>query len=92
MELATKRNLESFIKRTPDEDRGTFFASPDRVFIALQIADALAYLHKKKLVHRDVKPMNIFLSGNSRNGLPIVKLGDFGIVKWGDFQASLSTG
>jgi eukaryotic-like serine/threonine-protein kinase len=61
--------------------------------IAACIAQALQYLHQKKLVHRDVKPANIFIPESSGAGLqPLAKLGDFGIMKWGDFQASISTG
>lgn len=41
-----------------------------------QIADALDYLHSTGLVHRDVKPANIFFDSHGR-----AYLGDFGIVK-----------
>lgn len=40
------------------------------------IADALDYLHSRNLVHRDVKPANIFFDAH---GTPY--LGDFGLVK-----------
>lgn len=93
MEYATGRTLEDFIRKMPKSERGVFQTSPESLFIAIQVADALHYLHSRKVVHRDVKPANIFLAGYSRkNGLPIVKLGDFGIVKWGDFHSAMSTG
>jgi len=38
-----------------------------------QIADALIYLQKKKVIHRDMKPENILLSGNDK-----IKISDFG--------------
>lgn len=93
MERVRGRTLENEIRSTHHNEQGNFDITRNRLFIALQLADALNYLHKKKIVHRDVKPANIFLSTNqSRNRLPYVRLGDFGVVKWGDFHQSLATG
>ena len=36
---------------------------PDAVAIAQQVADALGYAHNEGVLHKDVKPENIFLSG-----------------------------
>jgi serine/threonine protein kinase len=46
----------------------------------LQALDALSEAHALGLVHRDVKPSNMFLT-RSRQGAPAVKLLDFGLVK-----------
>ena len=45
--------------------------------------DALAHLHKNCVIHRDVKPANIFVNGNDYNGRKVVfKLGDFNLSRF----------
>ncbi|MEM7608868.1 MAG: serine/threonine-protein kinase [Myxococcota bacterium] len=54
--------------------------APTRVVnLALQIARALSRAHDFDVVHRDVKPANIFIC-QSDDGEPVVKLVDFGIA------------
>lgn len=45
--------------------------------VILQVADGLAIAHAAEIVHRDVKPSNIFLETSGR-----VRLLDFGVAKW----------
>lgn len=42
--------------------------------ILLQCATALEYLHKRNIIHLDLKPENIFISDEN-----ILKIGDFGL-------------
>lgn len=71
MEYAEGGDLSSFIKSK------TLLSEEILTKYIVQIADALSYLHFKKIIHRDIKPQNIFLSKDKKN----VKLGDFGISK-----------
>ncbi|NXG08268.1 NEK5 kinase, partial [Sakesphorus luctuosus] len=43
----------------------------------VQISLGLKHIHDKKILHRDVKSQNIFLSNNGK----VAKLGDFGIAR-----------
>ncbi len=42
----------------------------------IQLVQGLNYLHSHKIIHRDVKPQNIFI-----NDQGVLKLADFGISK-----------
>jgi len=70
MEFLEGEDLSSRIKKTgampPDE----------AIRIFQQVLDAFQYAHQKGIVHRDVKPSNIFLEPNGT-----VKILDFGIAK-----------
>ncbi|MEK7485779.1 MAG: serine/threonine-protein kinase, partial [Planctomycetota bacterium] len=49
-----------------------------------EIADALAFLHEKKIYHQDLKPSNILVSSDSKH----IKLLDFGLAIMGDQEVS----
>jgi TonB family protein len=58
--------------------------------IARQSLKALGYLHRHKIVHRDVSPDNLMLSRDV-DGHPLVKLIDLGIAKALEGQGGLTT-
>jgi serine/threonine-protein kinase len=79
MELLTGRDLESFVRE--------FGPIPhDRaMYLLRQVCHSLAEAHERGLIHRDVKPANIYVC---RMGLDydFVKVLDFGLVKYNAAQ------
>lgn len=59
-----------------DRLRGRPLSATSAVEVILPIAEALAEAHRRNILHRDVKPGNIFLT---KQGAP--KLGDFGLAR-----------
>jgi serine/threonine protein kinase len=74
MELLEGEDLESFLKRTGQ------LTPAVTLHICKQIGDALHAAHLAGVVHRDLKPGNVFLSNNGP--FPnYVKVLDFGVAK-----------
>ena len=85
MELLTP--LEHYLREQARLSGGASFGAlpvMEVVRLGQEIADALAFCQRKNIIHRDVKPENIFISEAGR-----FKLGDFGVAKT---AASRSTG
>ena len=62
-------SLQDQLSRTP-------LSMSEVVAYGSQLTDALAYAHKRHLVHRDVKPANILIHSDGR-----LMLSDFGLAK-----------
>jgi serine/threonine-protein kinase len=56
-------------------NRETQLPLDDALRIAREVADALAYAHRQDVVHRDIKPDNVMLSGGH------ARVADFGIAR-----------
>ena len=69
-------------------DNGKMQPAP-AVRIVRQICNALSAAHAKGVIHRDMKPENVFLTGAMTN--PIAKVIDFGISKTGDTPGTALT-
>jgi serine/threonine protein kinase len=73
MEYLEGINLEELV------DSQGAFDSPTAVRYVLEACEALAAAHAQNIIHRDIKPQNMFLAWQGR--LEVIKLLDFGISK-----------
>nr|XP_048315940.1 eIF-2-alpha kinase GCN2 isoform X2 [Myodes glareolus] len=69
MEYCEKSTLRDTI------DQGLFRDTSRLWRLFREILDGLAYIHEKGMIHRDLKPVNIFLDSDDH-----VKIGDFGLA------------
>ncbi|NXT84661.1 NEK5 kinase, partial [Zapornia atra] len=60
-----------------NRQHGVLFDEDQILSWFVQISLALKHIHDKKILHRDVKAQNVFLSNNGK----VAKLGDFGIAR-----------
>ncbi|KAM4679080.1 interferon-induced, double-stranded RNA-activated protein kinase isoform 2-T2 [Amazona ochrocephala] len=71
MELCEQGPLENWIEKNRQDRKYHEMAQ----IKFLEILEGVNYIHSKGLIHRDLKPQNIFISGEDK-----IKIGDFGLV------------
>jgi len=74
MEYCDQGDLQQKIKET--QKQGMYFTEEKILGWFTQICLAVQYLHDNRIIHRDIKVHNTFLTSQG-----IIKLGDFGISK-----------
>ncbi|KAL1508635.1 hypothetical protein AB1Y20_004731 [Prymnesium parvum] len=75
MELAEQGDLSGLIKSAANE--GVPLAPLVVWKLFTQVADALGYMHERRVMHRDIKPANVFMTAPHT-----VKLGDLGLGRY----------
>jgi eukaryotic-like serine/threonine-protein kinase len=83
MEFLEGRDLGDVLRDGP-------LAVEDAVEYLFQACEAIAEAHAAGIVHRDVKPQNLFLTRRP-SGLPLVKVLDFGISKLDEGSGAAQT-
>ena len=77
MEYCTKGNLDGYFQN----HHLLLAGAMPKLYLMKRIADGLDFLHGEGIVHRDIKPQNILVTGNQDPELAKVKIGDFGLSK-----------
>ncbi|MGH2521222.1 MAG: protein kinase domain-containing protein [Anaerolineales bacterium] len=74
MEFIEGGTLKTYLEELAQRDQSV--PLPEALRIIQQVGEALAYAHKRNMMHRDVKPANVMLDAGGR-----AVLTDFGIAK-----------
>lgn len=82
MEYCEARDLAAKIRGAKERSPRVPFPENQILDWLAQLASAVAYIHRRRVLHRDIKPGNVFLTRDDR-----VRLGDFGIARVLDHAA-----
>jgi tetratricopeptide (TPR) repeat protein len=80
MEWLDGEDLQSRLRRQP-------LGLAESLTLIARVAAALAFIHARRIVHRDVKPANVFLP---RGRVDEAKLLDFGVARWASASVTLT--
>ena len=76
MEKCIGGDLREFIERTRENEAAKYLETSEVLPMLIEISSALAYCHANEVVHRDIKPHNVFLHEDLG-----CRLGDFGLSR-----------
>ena len=79
MEYMDGRSLNEYIKEA--RIQGKVLTIDSAVHVVIEVLEALKSVHKVGIIHRDIKPHNIFILNNGT-----VKLFDFGAARFSDID------
>jgi len=71
LELCPNQTLNEFMRKRPNKR----LSEPEAMFYVYDLIVALKYLHRRRVIHRDLKLGNLFLDADVR-----LKVGDFGLA------------
>lgn len=80
MEYVDGSTLSNFLKTKPTKD--------ERRRIAVELAEALCYLHSRGIYHRDLKPDNLMITSHGHH----MRIIDFGLGDSDDFEMLKASG
>eukprot|EP01036_Dinobryon_divergens_P022734 gene22734-31020_t len=90
MEFCNRGDLQNLLKKAK-ERKVTCLKESVIWNIVLQVILGLHYIHKKKILHRDLKTANVFLTKDHNNVNYLVKIGDLGVAKLLDTSTALAS-
>ena len=80
MELCVGDTLRNYLDKDYQVNRKVVF------HLFKQLIDGLKHIHEESLIHRDIKPDNIFIDKSKMQ----LKIGDFGLAKQNKMQEQLA--
>ena len=82
MEYCNRGDLQQYLSGYRQQAKSNKFMPETLIWkFLLEMASGIFYLHSQKILHRDIKTANVFLSTSNKAGIPSLKIGDLGVAK-----------
>ena len=89
MEFCNRGDLQNLLRKA--KEKNTALKEAVIWNLSLQVMLGLHYLHKKNILHRDLKAANVFLMKEDNNPNYVVKIGDLGVARVMDTSTALAS-